>query len=58
MEDERRRQLLACIDRAFTELTLGDGVSLHESDVIDEHETAEKHRAVRGWTWIGTTSKR
>jgi hypothetical protein len=39
-------------------LTLGDGVSLHESDVIDEHDTAEKHRAVRGWTWIGTTSKR
>ncbi|MFM7159429.1 MAG: DUF6714 family protein [Planctomycetaceae bacterium] len=45
--DERRRQLLAHIERAFAGVTLGDGVSLHESDVMDNWGTAEERRAAR-----------
>jgi hypothetical protein len=45
--DERKRQLLAQIDRAFAEVELGDGVSLHESQVIDNYGTAEERRIAR-----------
>ncbi|MFO0876102.1 MAG: DUF6714 family protein [Gemmataceae bacterium] len=45
--DERRRQLLTHIDRAFAGVTLGDGVSLHESQVIDNYGTAEERWAAR-----------
>lgn len=45
--DERRRQLLARIDQAFAGVTLGDGVSLHESQVIDNYGTAKERRAAR-----------
>lgn len=46
MED-RQRQMLAHIDRAFASVELGDGVSLHESHVIDDYGTAEERRAAR-----------
>ena len=45
--DERQRQLLTRIDRAFAGVTLGDGVSLHEADVIDNYGTAEERRTAR-----------
>ena len=45
--DERRRLLLAHIDWAFAGVELGDGVSLHESHVIDNYGSAEERRAAR-----------
>lgn len=45
--DERRRKLLDHIDRAFVGVTLGNGVSLHESHVIDNYGTAEERRKAR-----------
>lgn len=45
--NERRRQLLSHIDRAFAGVTLGDGVSLHESEVIDNDGTDEERRVAR-----------
>jgi hypothetical protein len=45
--DERRRQLLAHIDLAFAGVRLGDGVSMRESEVIDNHGTAEERTLAR-----------
>lgn len=45
--NERQRQLLICIEWAFAGVTLGNGVSLHESHVIDNYGTAEARRAAR-----------
>jgi hypothetical protein len=45
--DERRRRLLDRIDRAFAGVTLGEGVSLHESQVIDDYGTAEERQVAR-----------
>ena len=46
--EERRQQLLRLIDRAFDGVTLGDGVSLHESKVIDGYGSLEERLAARG----------
>jgi hypothetical protein len=45
--DERRRQLLEHIERAFSGVQLGDGVSMHESEAIDNYGTAEERRIAR-----------
>ncbi|HLA63649.1 MAG TPA: DUF6714 family protein [Rhodothermales bacterium] len=45
--DDRQRQLLERIDRAFAGVELGDGVSLHETYVVDAYGTAEERRAAR-----------
>jgi len=46
--EECRQQLLRLIDRAFDGVTLGDGVSLHESKVIDGYGSSEERLAARG----------
>lgn len=45
--DERRQRLLAAIDGAFCGVELGDGVSLHETVVIDGYGGFEKQQAAR-----------
>ncbi len=45
--NDRRRLLLDRIDRAFAGVELGDGVSLHETQVLDNYGTAEERRAAR-----------
>ena len=45
--DDRRQQLLAAIEAAFHDVELGDGVSLHESVVIDKHGGPEDRRTAR-----------
>ena len=43
----RQKQLLSQIDLAFVGVELGDGVSLHESQVIDNYGGAEERLAAR-----------
>jgi hypothetical protein len=45
--DDRRRDLLAAIERAFHGVELGDGVSLHETVVLDDYGGPEERRAAR-----------
>lgn len=45
--DERPQRLLNQIDAAFAGVELGDGVSLHESAVIDDYGTHEERLAAR-----------
>ena len=45
--DERQQQLLAQIDAAFAGVELGDGVSIHETQVIDSYGTCEQRLAAR-----------
>ena len=45
--DERPQRLLDQIDAAFEGVELGDGVSLHETQVIDAYGTAEERLAAR-----------
>jgi len=44
---ERQHQLLAAIEAAFRGIELGDGVSLHETVVIDDYGTEGQRRAAR-----------
>jgi uncharacterized protein DUF6714 len=45
--DERQQRLLDHIGRAFGGVELGDGVSLHETSVIDDYGTTEERVAAR-----------
>ena len=45
--DERPQRLLDQIDAAFEGVELGDGVSLHETQVIDDYGTDEQRLAAR-----------
>ena len=45
--DERRQRLLDQIDSAFAGVELGDGVSMHETQVIDDYGTCEQRVAAR-----------
>jgi hypothetical protein len=45
--DERCQRLLATIEEAFRGVELGDGVSLHETVVIDDYGTDQQRRAAR-----------
>lgn len=45
--DDRQQRLLDRIDRAFAGVELGDGVSLHETQAVDNYGTAEERRAAR-----------
>jgi hypothetical protein len=45
--DERRQRVLAIIEEAFRGVELGDGVSLHETVVIDDYGSSEERRAAR-----------
>ena len=45
--NDRQRQLLASIDRAFHGVELGSGVSLHETRVLDDYGTDDQRRAAR-----------
>ncbi len=45
--DERRQRVLATIEEAFRGVELGDGVSLHETVVIDNHRSSQERRAAR-----------
>ena len=45
--DEQRQRLLDQIDKAFAGVELGDGVSMHESAVIDDYGTDEQRLAAR-----------
>jgi hypothetical protein len=45
--DERQHRLLDQIGRAFGGVELGDGVSLHETSVIDEYGPTEERLAAR-----------
>lgn len=45
--DERERQSLAHVDLAFAGVDLGDGVSMNESQVIDDDGTAGGRRVAR-----------
>ncbi len=45
--DEQRQRLLDQIDSAFAGVELGDGVSMHESVVIDDYGTCEQRVAAR-----------
>jgi hypothetical protein len=51
---ERQRRLLRLIEEAFRGVELGDGVSLHETAVLDNYGTREQRRAApaRG-IWLG-----
>jgi hypothetical protein len=42
-----RQQLLNAIERAFNEVELGEGVSLHETVVIDNHGSTQERQAAR-----------
>ncbi len=44
---EHQRRLLRLIEEAFQGVELGDGVSLHESVVIDEYGGPEERRTAR-----------
>lgn len=44
---DRRRELLRQIEEAFAGVELGDGVSLHETIVIDDYGTAEERSEAR-----------
>jgi hypothetical protein len=44
---ERQRELLRLIEEAFRGVELGDGVSLHESAVIDDYGGPEERLAAR-----------
>ncbi|QEL14308.1 DUF6714 family protein [Limnoglobus roseus] len=44
---DRQRELLQMIEDAFRGVELGDGVSLHESAVIDDYGTLEERRVAR-----------
>lgn len=45
--DEKQRRLFDRIDRTFDGVILGDGVSLHETSVIDHYGTDEERLAAR-----------
>jgi hypothetical protein len=45
--DEQQQRLLASIEEAFRGVELGDGVSLHETRVIDDYGDAEERQAAR-----------
>jgi hypothetical protein len=47
VSDPRVEELVARIERAFDGVELGDGVSLHETAVIDDYGTVEERRAAR-----------
>ncbi|MFO0889825.1 MAG: DUF6714 family protein [Isosphaeraceae bacterium] len=47
MSHPRAEALVARIERAFEGVELGDGVSLHETAVIDDYGTLEERRAAR-----------
>ena len=42
-----RQRLLDAIERAFNEVELGEGVSLHETVVIDNHRSTQERQATR-----------
>ena len=44
---DRQRDLLRAIEEAFHHVELGEGVSLHESVVIDNHGSPEERQAAR-----------
>jgi hypothetical protein len=44
---EDARRLLALLEDAFRGVALGEGVSLHETPVLDSYGTAEERRAAR-----------
>lgn len=44
---DRQRKLLGLVEEAFRSVELGDGVGLHEADVIDSYGTFEERRAAR-----------
>src|SRR4051794_3453037 len=44
---ERQRSLLRAIEEAFRDVKLGDGVSLHETVVIDNYGGPEERAAAR-----------
>jgi len=44
---ERQNRLLQAIEQAFRGVDLGDGVSLHEADVIDDYGGTEARQAAR-----------
>jgi hypothetical protein len=45
--DQTQRRLLTEIERAFAAVQLGDGVSLHETEIIDGYGSAEERQAAR-----------
>lgn len=45
--DQERQRLLALIEAAFAGVELGDGVSLHETVVIDDYGSGEERQAAR-----------
>ena len=45
--EERRQRLLAAIEEAFRGVELSDGVSLHETVVIDDYGSTEERQAAR-----------
>jgi hypothetical protein len=45
--DERRHRLLSIIEEAFSGIELGDGVSLHETVVIDNYGSLKERQAAR-----------
>ncbi len=44
---ERQRELLRLIERVFRGVELGDGVSLHETVIIDDYGDLEERRSAR-----------
>ena len=45
--NQRQQRLLASIEQAFDGVELGDGVSLHETHVIDDYGSAEERQVAR-----------